>query len=338
MDRADYLSRKLEAIEVQPRSISGLLDAMGRTGFQGRSLARACQVLRRMMSDPDTVIFLGYSGSMSTTGQWKIIRWLIENRYIDVLVSTGANVTEDIVEELGISYYQGSQLVDDAELLRLQIDRYYDVYVDELEYRKMEQFLGEFMRSLTDPGPYSSAEFLHRFGRFQAERGLNSLTAAAYKAGVPVFSPALADSGLGVAAYLLYKERGLHVGIDQLKDFAQLGELGERGPSTSVVYLGGGVPKDTIQLVTVMSSLAQGGTDARPHRYAVQVTTDSPQWGGLSGCTFEEAISWGKIGQQEDDRAVCYCDATIALPILAHALAETLDGPRRAPDLGWLFG
>jgi deoxyhypusine synthase len=95
------------------------------------------------------------------------------------------------------------------------------------------------------------------------------------------------------------------------------------------------VPKDTIQLVTVMVSRAQGGEDAAPHKYAVQITTDSPQWGGLSGCTFEEAISWGKIDEAAV-RAVCYCDATIALPILAHALLER--GVRRTnpPDLSWL--
>jgi deoxyhypusine synthase len=228
-------------------------------------------------------------------------------------------------------------MVDDADLLDQQIDRYYDVYVDELEYRKMEGFVGEFMRSLQEPGPYSSADLLNRFGRYQTERGMNSITAAAYRAGVPVFSPALADSGLGVATYLLHKNGGLHIAIDQLRDFVQLGQIGERAKSTSVIYIGGGVPKDTVQLVTVMASLAGGGNEAKPHKYAVQVTTDSPQWGGLSGCTFEEAISWGKIAEDEEDRAVCYCDATIALPILSHALTEVLPGPRKGPDLSWLF-
>src|SRR5947209_4857251 len=162
---------------------------MGKTGFQGKSLAQAFDVLTRMIGEPNNTIFLGYAGSMSTTGQWKIVKWLVENRYIDVLVSTGANVSEDLFEGLGYSYFQGTPTADDAALLEHQIDRYYDVYADELDYRKLERFIYEFMATL-DPGArYSSAEFLHLFGRYQHERGIDSITAAAYRAGVPVYSP-----------------------------------------------------------------------------------------------------------------------------------------------------
>ena len=335
-ERSDYLSTPLETIDIRPRTIAELLEAMGRTGFQGKSLSRCLDVLVEMIQAPENTIFLGYAGSLSTTGQWKIIRWLVENRYVDVLVSTGANVSEDVFEALGFRYRQGSHLVDDADLLDKRIDRYYDVYADELEYRQMERFLGEFMATLEEDQPYSSAEFLHRFGLYQTERGVESITAAAANAGVPVFSPGLADSGFGVAAFLAARDGGPRVVLDQLEDFRQLGELGGRAETTSVVYLGGGVPKDTIQLVTVMADLAAGGEEARPHSYAVQVTTDSPQWGGLSGCTFEEAISWGKIAEH-GGRAVCYCDVTIALPLLAHGLLER--GVRRAdaPAFDWLL-
>lgn len=335
-DRSDYLRRRLETIDVRPRGVSELLEAMGRTGFQGRQLANAVDVVERMVREPNNVIYLGYAGSMSTTGQWKIVRWLVENRLVDVLVSTGANVSEDVFEALGFNYFQGSHTTDDAELLEAKIDRYYDVFADELEYRQMERFLLEFMGELDVERPLSSAEFLHLFGRHQDQRGVDSITAAAYRAGVPVFSPGLADSGFGVAAYLLEKERGLNVSIDQLRDFVQLGEIGERSQQTSVIYIGGGVPKDTIQLVTIMADLGGGGEEPQPHRYAVQITTDSPQWGGLSGCTFEEAISWGKI-DAEGDRAVCYCDATIALPLLAHALLERGVERTSPPAFDWLL-
>lgn len=338
MKKSDYLAYKLETIEVKPRSISELLGAMGKTGFQGKSLARAYDVLKNMIRAEDNTIFLGYSGSMSTTGQWKIVNWLIENRFVDVLVSTGANVSEDILEAMGFNYYQGSTMVDDAKLLEHQIDRYYDVYADELQYRKMEALIGEFIGTLDTAAALSSAEFLNHFGRYQDQKGIRSITATAYRHGVPIYSPGLADSGYGVAAYLAKRNRGAHVVLDQFKDFHQLAEVGQRTATTSVVYLGGGVPKDTIQLVTVMTSLARGGEEAHPHRYAVQLTTDSPQWGGLSGCTFEEAISWGKIASDEADRAVCYCDATIALPILAHALLEADLTRPTPPDYGWLLG
>jgi deoxyhypusine synthase len=146
--RQRYLSTPTETIEVRQRTISELLDVMGRTGFQGKSLARCLDVLVEMVAEPGNTIFLGYAGSMSTTGQWKIVCWLVENRFVDVVVSTGANVSEDVFEGLGFSYYQGSATVDDAELLEHQIDRYYDVYADELEYRQLESFIGEFLGTL----------------------------------------------------------------------------------------------------------------------------------------------------------------------------------------------
>ena len=334
--RSRHLDRRLETMDVRPRSVSELLEAMGRTGFQGRSLAGCLDVLDRMIAERGNTIFLGYSGSMSTTGQWKLVQWLVENRFVDVLVSTGANVSEDVLEGLGYSYYQGDPATADAELLEHRIDRYYDVYADELEYRELERFLLEFMATLDGQRPYSSAEFLHLFGRHQAKRGIDSITSTAYRCGVPVFSPGIADSAYGVAAYLLAKERGAGVCLDQLRDFVQLGAVGEGERHSSVIYLGGGVPKDAVQLVSVMADLGRGGDDPRPHRYAIQITTDSPQWGGLSGASLEEAVSWGKI-HPSGEHAVCYCDATIALPLIVHGLLERSPERRDPPSFDWLF-
>src|SRR5579862_8447537 len=237
-EREQHLSRPAESIAVEPRTIDGLLEAMGRTGFQGRSLATALEVLVRMIQEEDNTIFLGYAGSMSTTGQSRIIRWLIQNRYVDVLVGTGANLSEDVFEGLGFRFYQGTHLADDAELLEHQIDRFYDIYADELEYRRLEEFIGEFIGSLDAGSMHSSADFLRRFGEFQIERGIESITASAARAGVPVFSPGLADSGYGVAATLYAREHGHSVVLDQFADFRQLSEIGERAGKTSVIYVG----------------------------------------------------------------------------------------------------
>ncbi len=336
MEKQAYLTRKLRPLNVRQRSVSQLLSDMTLTGFQGKSLGQAVEVIKRMIQDPANTIILGCSGSMSTTGQSKLIKWLIDNRYVDVVVSTGANISEDLLEPLGFAYYQGSHVVDDADLLKNQIDRFYDVYADELEYRQLEGFLEQFMEGLDNDRAYSSAEFLNLLGKHQDHKGVDGISASAYRAGVPVFSPALADSGYGVAAYTLHKRTGKHVVLDQFKDLIQLGDIAERSQSTSVIYLGGGVPKDTIQLTTVMKSLAQGGDTSFPHAYAVQITTDSPQWGGLSGCTLEEAISWGKIADA-GMHVTCYCDATIALPLICQALSEQLSGPRHGVSFDWLL-
>ncbi|MCH8029363.1 MAG: deoxyhypusine synthase family protein, partial [Candidatus Dadabacteria bacterium] len=106
MEKNEY--SKVRAIEVEaPKTVSELLYSMSNTGFQGRSLARVAEVYERMIKAPETGILFGYAGSLSTTGQWKVINWLIENRYIDILVSTGANITDDIVEAMGRHYGQG---------------------------------------------------------------------------------------------------------------------------------------------------------------------------------------------------------------------------------------
>jgi deoxyhypusine synthase len=96
------------------------------------------------------------------------------------------------------------------------------------------------------------------------------------------------------------------------------------------------VPKDFIQLLAVALDLKRGGEVPYPHDYAIQITTDSPQWGSLSGCTFEEAISWGKISAT-GKKAVCYCDATIALPLIAHALNERVKFKRKCSDFSWFL-
>jgi deoxyhypusine synthase len=334
-DRKKYLSKPDISIEVRPKSISTLLDEMAQTGFQGKRLGEAARIWSEMVQQKGMTIFMGYSGSMSTTGQWKIIRWLIENRYIDVLVSTGANISEDILEAMGFNYYQGTWLVDDEKLLEMKIDRFYDIYADEFEYRQLEDLIQSFAKTLDPSRPYSTREFLYLFGEFQHKKGIKSITATAYEKKVPIYSPGLIDSGYGVALSLL-KRKGTAIILDQTADMEELSQVAEKTKRTGVVYIGGGVPKDTIQLSTIIKSLYAGGEDETPHEYAIQVTTDSPQWGGLSGCTLEEAISWGKIAP-DAKRSVVYCDATIAMPLIAHAMVEKVKKRTDPPSFNWIF-
>ena len=336
VSKKEVLSKPVATIEVRKKSLSALLDEMAQTGFQGKKLGEVAGIWTQMARERGLTIFLGLTGSLSTTGQWKIIRWLVENRYVDVVVSTGANISEDILEALGYHYYQGTWLADDEELLRLKIDRFYDVYADEMQYRRLERTIYRFANTLDGEKAYSTREFLYLFGEFLSKKGIDSIVAAAYRARVPVYSPGLIDSGYGVALSLLKREKGKMIRLDQTKDMEELAQIAERARRTGVVYLGGGVPKDTIQLSTIIKSLSKGGEEETPHEYAIQITADSPQWGGLSGCTLEEAISWGKISSRAK-RAVLYADITLALPLVAHALNERADGRSDPPDLSWVF-
>jgi deoxyhypusine synthase len=336
VSKKEVLSKPVATIEVGKKSVSALLDEMAQTGFQGKKLGEVAKIWAEMAKQKDLTVFLGLTGSLSTTGQWKIIRWLVENRYVDVIVSTGANISEDILEALGYHYYQGTWLADDEELLRMKVDRFYDVYADEMQYRKLENTIYRYGATLKKDGVYSTREFLYGFGEYLTKKGIDSIVAAAYRAKVPIYSPGLIDSGYGVALSLLKRDKGKMIRLDQTKDMEELAQIAERTKRTGVVYLGGGVPKDTIQLSTIIKSLAKGGEEETPHEYAIQITADSPQWGGLSGCTLEEAISWGKIAS-DAKKATLYADITLALPIVAHALNEKVSKRTYPPDLGWVF-
>lgn len=351
-EKSRFLKKKVRAIEVKtPKTISELLLEMRNTGFQGRSLAEVVDVYEKMIDDKNLTIMMGYTGSLSTTGQWKIINWLIENRYIDILVATGANISEDIVEAMGYCYWQGSHYEDSRELFKAGINRYYDVYGKEDEYLEMTEMIADFILELDEKYKYSSQEFLYLFGKWLRSKNIRSIVTVASENKVPIFCPAIIDSPYGDAA-LIAKAKGFNLTIDSIKDYVEFMKLGEVVKDTGVIYIGGGVPKDFIQLFAVTCDLLyddrkipnrknakkREGTNETyyPHKYAIQITTDFPQWGGLSGCTFEEAITWGK--ETPNGKSIqCHCDATIALPIISHALAERIKNRRKGTEFPSLF-
>ncbi len=344
--------KKVKSIEVHnPKTISQLLSEMSLTGFQGRKLGEVVDVWEEMLKEKDLTILMGYAGSLSTTGQWKIINWTIEKRFIDILVPTGANISEDIVDAMGYGYYMGDHRADDKKLLESDYNRYYDVYGSEKEYLEMIEMLADFIVGLKDSYPYTTREFLYLCGKWLAKKKINSIVATAAENKVPIYCPAITDSPYGDAA-LVAKERGFNLSLDTAKDFMEFMGLANEIKQTGAIYIGGGVPKDFIQLLTVSSPLQYRdlklpnrkvyslheatGEHYYPHKYAIQITTDSPQWGGLSGCTFEEAVSWGKIDAR-GHYVQCYCDATIALPLVTHALNERFKQKRKGTDFGELF-
>ena len=315
------------------------------TGFQGRKLAEAIEVWAGMLRKRNIVIWLGLAGAMTPAGMRRIVSYLIKRRMVDVVVSTGANLYHDAYEAKGKKHYIGTHLIEDVKLRKYKIDRIYDVFADEEGFYKFDRWIEKvFSRSLKDGYPYSSRELMYLLGKTLSKTGRekDSILVSAYRRGVPVFCPALNDSAIGFSI-MFANRRGRRGGgqiqvsrrilVDALKDVEESSRITEKAKSTGVIYIGGGVPKNFIQQTAVIASY-QTRHD-RSHHSAIQITMELPQWGGLSGGTLEEAQSWGKIHRRAE-KVTCYADATIALPIIVHALSEKFKRFRReVPAFEW---
>ncbi|MEM2905829.1 MAG: deoxyhypusine synthase family protein [Candidatus Bathyarchaeia archaeon] len=304
--------------------LSKVVESFKYTSFQSRNLAKCLDVLIEVLTDPARpVVFMGLSGAMVPAGMRKVVRDMIRLSVVDVLVSTGANLFHDLHEALGFHHYVGSAQVDDVMLEKMDVDRIYDTYAWDEEFVQTDKWLVEFADKL-EPRLYSSREFLHILGEQLSDDESILKTAAEMHA--PIFCPALSDSSIGIAL-TAYRLKRLKAGkralvIDPILDNLEMLEIKQRAVKTAALYVGGGVPKNYIQQVTPMAEIV--GRKLEGHAYAVQITTDDPKWGGLSGCTLEESQSWGKL-TSEARHATVYVDATIGLPLLFKALVERRD-------------
>jgi deoxyhypusine synthase len=337
MKRSHLLKFPTEPLDVSGKeSMSEFLEQMRLTAFQGRKLAEIADVWTRMLKKKNCIIWLGLAGALVPAGMRRIIAYLIRRRMIDVLVSTGANLYHDCFEAKGEKHYVGTHFASDVQLRKQRVDRIYDVFADERKFYQTDIWIEkEFCPCLADSRPYSSREVLHLLGKMLEEKGQEkeSILVDAYKSKVPIFCPAIGDSALGFAMMFANRRRGRRIVIDSLKDVDESSRITEKAKMTGVVYLGGGVPKNFIQQTAVIASY-QTRHD-KSHSFAAQMTMDMPVWGGLSGCTFEEAQSWGKIGRNART-ATCYVDVTLALPLIARALAERFRRLRRSvPFYDW---
>ena len=302
------------------KDITLLLEGMSKTGFQGRKLGESLAVWTEMLNDPGCTILLGLSGAMVPAGMQKCIIELINHHYVDAIVSTGANIFHDACEHTGIRHYLGHHHVDDHDLFSRGIDRIYDVFAYEEQFRDMDRKFADFSQRIA-PFSGSSRVFIEKFGEYLTLEypGGSSIISSSYIHKIPVFIPALSDSSIGIGL-LMARREGTAVDIDQIADVDEIAGIVEGSEKTGVVYIGGGVPKNFIQQTQVIASIYDNKQEG--HAYAIQYTTDTPHFGGLSGCTFEEAISWGKESLKTR-RVQCFCDATIALPLITSALLQT---------------
>jgi deoxyhypusine synthase len=318
--KSRFLQTPIEPFAVESGlTAEQVLSRMERISFQGRNLATAQHVWQKMLQD-DVTIFLGMAGALSAGGLRLIVAHLILHRYVDCLVSTGANLYHDLHETRGQHHYVGSPHADDAALVEDGIDRVYDTYASEEEFVSNDNWIADFATTL-EARPYTSREFLYLLGGHMWETtGRDGILTAAYRANVPIFCPAIADSSIGMGLSQARQKKAGTGYIDIIGDIVESANMIIRRPRTASVVLGGGTPKNFINQASVQAEFycdRVGG-----HRYALQIVTDVPHFGGASGSSLEEAQSWGKLSTDSPKVSV-QSDATIALPLLVSALATT---------------
>jgi deoxyhypusine synthase len=318
--KSRFLETPIEPFTVEPGlSADGVIARMERISFQGRNLATALRIWHRMLAD-DVTIFLGMAGALSAGGLRLVVAHLIANRYVDCLVSTGANLYHDLHETRGQRHYVGSPLADDSQLAEDRIDRVYDTYADEDEFIANDIWIADFAATL-EKRPYTTREFLYQLGGHLWETTKrDGILTAAYRASVPIFCPAIADSSIGMGLSQARQKTPGAGHIDIIGDIVESANMIIRRPRTASVVLGGGTPKNFINQASVQAEFYN--PEVGGHRYALQIVTDVPHFGGASGSSLEEAQSWGKLST-ESAKVSVQADATIVLPFLATALAST---------------
>jgi len=295
----------IESLKIRKdMKISELVDLFEKTAFNAKRLSIAAKIYEEMIKD-NAFVFFTLAGAMIPAGMRNVISDMIKNDFIHCLVTTGANVVHEICESLGFKHISGVPEVDDVELSKKGISRIYDVFIEQKAFEGLEEFISGILKELN--GTFGSYEFLQEVGKRINDK--NSFLRVSYERGIPIFCPTLHDSiiGLHITIYS-------NIVIDYKRDISKLLDLCFQKKKFGIVIIGGGVPKN----FTLQSMLLAEGFD-----YAIQITTDLPEWGGLSGATLDEAKSWCKLKPNAKYMTV-YCDATIALPLIYAYLLDKL--------------
>lgn len=338
--RDEYLAGKPIAY-YRPRGsaeIRHLIDE-GFQAFNAARLSEACRIFSDKMLDPanDTTIGLTIAGALTPAGLGGCIVELMDRGLVDFIISTGANLYHDLHYALNFTLRRGSPFVDDVELYEQGIIRIYDVLFPASVLLETDAYIRDFLVREGLNGPISSAELHYRLGRDLLGRHSGceeySVVAHAAAAGVPIYTSSPGDSSIGmnVAYHELLNESRLM--IDPNRDVNEVCAIILAGHQNGCVILGGGSPKNFYlqgqPTLWEVYGIPKGGND-----YFIQITTDQVVWGGLSGATPAEAVSWGKVNPGVlPDTVVAYCDSTIAFPLFCEYAIGSAHGRRPRKEL-----
>lgn len=310
----------------------------GFQAFNAARLAEACHIFTDKMLDPssNTTIGLTLSGALTPAGLGGCVIELMERGLVDFIISTGANLYHDLHYALNFTLHRGSPFLDDVELYEKGIIRIYDVLFRAQVLLETDEYLRDFIERERLEGAIATSEFHRRLGLDLVARQpgceQHSLVASAAVTGVPIYTSSPGDSSIGMnlAYHSLMREGRLT--IDPNRDVNEVCAIILAGEKNGCVILGGGSPKNFYlqgqPTLWEVYGIPKGGND-----FFIQITTDQVVWGGLSGATPAEAVSWGKVNPGVlPDTVVTYCDSTVAFPLFCEYALSTERGrrPRKA--------
>lgn len=301
--------------------------------YNAGRLREACHVYTERMLKKTVTVGMSITGALTPAGLGRSsVVPMIENGFVDWIVSTGANLYHDAHFGIGQQLRQGSPFYDDTQLRKEAVIRIYDVVFDYDVLLKTDAFFREIVALPEFQKEMSTAEFHYRVGRYVLERekalGIKkrSILSAAYLAGCPIYTSSPGDSSIGMnvaALELSGNQMRYNPNRDVNETAAIVLEAKRSGGESGVLIYGGGSPKN-FMLQTEPQIQEVLAIDEKGHDYFVQITDARPDTGGLSGATPSEAVSWGKVDPSKlPDTVVCYTDSTIAMPIMvAYAMEK----------------
>ncbi len=336
----EYLSGK-PITYYRPRGsaeVRQLIDG-GFQAFNAGRLAEACHIFTRKMLAPenDTTIALTIAGALTPAGLGGCIIDMMDRGLVDFIISTGANLYHDLHYALNFTLHRGSPFLDDVDLHEKGIIRIYDVLFPANVLLETDSYIRDFLVRSGLSGPISSAELHYRLGQDLMERfpgcDEHSVVARAAKTGVPIYTSSPGDSSIGMNVAYHELMNGGTLMIDPNRDVNEVCAIVLAGKQNGCVILGGGSPKNFYlqgqPTLWEVYGIPKGGND-----YFIQITTDQVVWGGLSGATPAEAVSWGKVNPGVlPDTVVAYCDSTIAFPLFCEYAVGSEHGRRERRGL-----
>ena len=293
--------------------VSDLVNEFDKSGVLGAGrVGRACNILTDMIQDEDMKVFMSLGGPLIPGGMRNIVTQMIENHHVDLIVSSGANITHDLVEAFGGSHYRHEGR-DDEDLNEDGIGRIADINVGSDDFTIFEtEIIRIFEKISSQKTHISIQELLHEVGLMVDDE--NSFVAAAAKNNVPIFAPGLIDSMMGLQLWIFNQDHDFVV--DAVADMHYLSDIVFEAERVGAILLGGGLTKH----YTLASNVIKGGLDA-----AIQVTMDRPEAGSLGGAPLEEAKSWAKA-RCGSSLASVVGDVTVIFPLIYAACLDKISG------------